>query len=723
MAKKLLSKIFLSFVFLGLLTMPVFVNASGSAPTPQTLPNSAQQAQIESQLGGNACKIWAEGSFSMCALSMFYNFILMGSFWLVEIAGKIFDYFIFFALNTNSYTSEFITKGWGVVRDIANVAFIFTLLYLAIRHILGNSAKKAIPTLLIVALLINFSLFFTKVVIDAGNILARAFVNSINIENDAYADVVGYKSISVGIVSKINPQNMLDKQLFQPGIGGQTGTMQTTGGISEGSLATDIDSVKGYFFLVFLMLTIVNLALAWVFLSVALLFIGRIIGLWFTMIFAPVAFITLAVPGSGGLVKQMSFDSWKDNLLKLAFMPAIFIFFLYLTIMFMATIFSIDPTVNAGDTAMYMLKTLIPFLFVIFLLNIAKKTATDMAGEIGGMVKSVVGKIAGVTAGLALGVTAFAGRKVIGCIASSTLRGGNYNKRIAEKRRALRDPNLAVQDRVKLKAQLEALKATKSSLSKLKQSSFDIRNAGKAKGLVGATARGVGFGLGAGMTAFGGKGFNAGKGSDQSRAKYEDEQKKKALKMAEDQSSVSYRERDAVVRNQRQMVQQEIDEIKAGRVTLEKGFDDQTNEIVKKLDELKAKPPGDFTDEDFKNYDELTDRMENLKNGKIEALKKFDEINNAKIKEKEKIIKDDSKLIDKEVNERRGLAADSVEGRDIWGMYHGVDNKEIADDIRKGKSSKSDEEKALELIEKLQKKKDGEKSKPEPKDDGDEKKS
>ena len=67
-------------------------------------------------------------------------------------------------------------KGWGAVRDVANIFFILMLLYVAIKTVLSLNVtdnKRLVGVIIIVALLINFSLFTTKVVIDASNIFSK----------------------------------------------------------------------------------------------------------------------------------------------------------------------------------------------------------------------------------------------------------------------------------------------------------------------------------------------------------------------------------------------------------------------------------------------------------------------------------------------------------------------------------------------------------------------
>ncbi len=693
----------------------IFIFFSGIfvSPAPlayaQTVPTSLDvSTNIESAVN-KGCET-ASFLSANCLLYAFYYIALEPSFSLVGLAANILDFFLGYSLDSNAYNAEFITKGWGLIRDISNVAFIFTLLYLAIRHILGMSAKKAIPTLIVVALLLNFSLFFTKVVIDAGNILARAFYSSIVIENDPnYDNVDGYKSITLGLVDKINPQNLLSPQIFS----------------SAGSVIADFDSQNntlnnavpnlsdktGTIFFIFLLMVVVNLILAWTFISVALLFVGRVIGLWFSMIFSPIAFITLAVPGSGGLVKQLSFDSWKDSVLKLAFLAPIFIFFLYLTISFLDAIFGTSVPSLGESFFINLMEIIIPFIFIILLLQIAKKTAESMAGDFGGMVKSVVGKLAGVVAGGALGATAFAGRKVVGGLASSALKEGNYNKRIADARDALKNSTSPMQTAL-LKKELYSLQSTKNRLTNWKKSSFDIRNADKSTMLGGAVGSAAGFAgkniVRPGMNSFAGKDFTVGKGSKESRDKFEKDQEKKTLAMAEDQSSVAFREKAEIRKEHSDDIKQE----EKDRKVLEDSFNKQNETLQTELEALVNKK-GKPTEEEEKRYTQIEKEQKALKEQKEKTLSQIDD----RIKEKKKI-----DPIKHEEAKRKGLVADAVDSRNLWGAMMGVDNKEFADSIRSGKKSKSPEEIIREQMKKIDKDedkpKDEDKKEPEkPKDE------
>lgn len=77
-----------------------------------------------------------------------------------------------------------IETSWVLIRDVANIAFIFYILYIAAQIVvfgIGNKARS-IVTVIAVALLINFSLFFTKLIIDISNIASTSIYNTVIVQ-------------------------------------------------------------------------------------------------------------------------------------------------------------------------------------------------------------------------------------------------------------------------------------------------------------------------------------------------------------------------------------------------------------------------------------------------------------------------------------------------------------------------------------------------------------
>src|SRR3989338_1928359 len=142
---------------------------------------------------GNTAGVW-EGRVGECmsykTATFLYNWVLWGSGLIAGLAGSLFNASIQFSLTGKVFDANentMIKDGWVMVRDLLNLVFIFILLYAAISTILqyGNmDIKKILPSLIIAALLINFSMLITKMVIDASHIFAWEFYNQIDVKNE-----------------------------------------------------------------------------------------------------------------------------------------------------------------------------------------------------------------------------------------------------------------------------------------------------------------------------------------------------------------------------------------------------------------------------------------------------------------------------------------------------------------------------------------------------------
>jgi hypothetical protein len=124
----------------------------------------------------------AEGAFADSPLKKWlYLFVVNFFGFLVFAGGHILD----FAVNNFviNFGLEFNTSGvgvavndlWSIVRDFFNILFIFGFIWIGFQMILnsGNSkAKQTLVYLIMAALLINFSLFISKFVVDFSNRLA-----------------------------------------------------------------------------------------------------------------------------------------------------------------------------------------------------------------------------------------------------------------------------------------------------------------------------------------------------------------------------------------------------------------------------------------------------------------------------------------------------------------------------------------------------------------------
>lgn len=402
---------------------PTYVNVTNVNPitgSPNvTITTSPPDLNLGCSIG-----IFGEMNLTGCVAEFVYLLWKISAL-IAHVAGLFLDFFVYYSTNSSSYTSGFISKGWGAIRDVANIFFIIALLYIAIKTILSlnvTNNKKIIGTIIIVALLINFSLFFTQVIIDGSNILAKVFYNNIVSKNpdgsikDAGTD--GQKSISIGLVDKFNPQGIVTQEVY--------------------------DGFQGTFIFLTILLIAITLYMAYIFFSVALLFVGRVVALWISMIFAPIAFASYTLPFD---IPGLGHKEWWSELLKNAFLAPLFIFMLYIIVMFAG--FLKDIPYADGDTStlaglfQHVMSVTIPFILLFILLMKAKQMAIEYSGKIGEMMMKATKAIGGAAlgaGGLALGAAsggaAVLARRTFGKSALGALegeKGAQLRKQATEK--------------------------------------------------------------------------------------------------------------------------------------------------------------------------------------------------------------------------------------------------------------------------------------------------
>src|SRR3989344_2545902 len=144
-----------------------------------------------------------------------------------------------------------------------------------------------------------------------------------NTGEDSPPLVEGRKNVALALVSKISIGSVL----------------------SAGGLTQDVNF--GWYLLAIILVIVLEVLMIYVFFSVGLLFVGRVIGLWFSMIFAPVAFMSYALP-EGINIPNFGHKDWWSDLLKQTFMAPIFIFFLYLIVMYLESPLSLGGSSAPG---------------------------------------------------------------------------------------------------------------------------------------------------------------------------------------------------------------------------------------------------------------------------------------------------------------------------------------------------------------------------------------
>jgi hypothetical protein len=108
-------------------------------------------------------------------------------------------------------TAPAVVKGWVVVRDIGNMVFIVALLIIAIATILKIETyqwKKALPKLIIMAVLINFSKTICGLFIDFSQVVMMTFINAF--KTGGTGILASFVGIGEGLTAKTGAEAVLD---------------------------------------------------------------------------------------------------------------------------------------------------------------------------------------------------------------------------------------------------------------------------------------------------------------------------------------------------------------------------------------------------------------------------------------------------------------------------------------------------------------------------------
>jgi hypothetical protein len=279
--------------------------APSNNPDPAATNPNSQQLGVgvdnSSKFGCDLSTAWSAGTgntFAICLTNVVYIFTVGIGSGFAYVAAYFFDWAIQLSLNSAAYTLTFISQGWTTARDIANMAFLFILLYIAFVVMFQADTVGTVQMLIVVvviALLVNFSFFFTRLAIDAGNILAIQFYNAIQApsidstvqsQNPSFARVGtieasfgsalgagNTKDLTASIMGMLQLQNLFNTDSFRAfiGDGKSSGFMVTTIALSFLYIAAAI---------MFWLLTVA-------FVANGVKFLVRIVVLWFLIIASP----------------------------------------------------------------------------------------------------------------------------------------------------------------------------------------------------------------------------------------------------------------------------------------------------------------------------------------------------------------------------------------------------------------------------------------------------
>ena len=384
---------------------------------------------------------------------------------MLGLSGRLFDFVLsgtVLQMNQNFFggrndDESAINIGWKIFRDLSNIIFIFVLLYISINTILhgvGNSGRD-IVTVIVIAVLINFSMFFTKVFIDFSNLIALNFYNQITEVAAGPNGEVLYpqadNSNEVSLAGAFIAQTKLT-------------TLYNKADNNRDRITSVADhvyiiqqSIGGGFLMIFL---------AIILFIAALMLITRFIILAFVLMMSSIAFGSYVLPQ----LKSKVFDKWSGALIGQSLVAPVFIFFVYLSLIFITKMPSSNSTSDLSDVVLVTAQGIMPYImsigFLIFSL-IAAKQMGDKAGKASGSITKGIG-------GMAIGGAAKVGR----------VAGGGTARFLSNN----------------LEGNSAASIAIKNRLDRAASSSWDMRNSsaikktGKASGLGDMLGKGGGKG-------------------------------------------------------------------------------------------------------------------------------------------------------------------------------------------------------------------------------------
>ncbi|TSC61696.1 MAG: hypothetical protein Greene041614_965 [Parcubacteria group bacterium Greene0416_14] len=340
--------------------------------------------------------------------------------WILSAAGFVLGLSIDISVSKMASNVQDITavkEGWVAFRDLANMAFIFVLLFSAISTILRidkYGAKSLLPKIVIVALLLNFSFYFTGIIIDASNIVAVGFTKSITCALPAgEAGPPGPCSMAVAIMQALRIQTVASPAGRPP---------------LEQTFLIFVFTILGSLFM---------LITAFIFFVVAVLLVTRFVVLVFILILSPLAFVSMIIPGATVTKK------WQSTLVSQALFAPLFFVLMWFVLAVVSSA-SFKKAVLGGDpgelasafnatnvppslghaTMMIVFNFIIVTVFEVAALVIAK----SMANSGGPAVSKMVGFGTKAVGGAMLGGAAYLGRNSIGRVAKSQWATNMANK-------------------------------------------------------------------------------------------------------------------------------------------------------------------------------------------------------------------------------------------------------------------------------------------------------
>ncbi len=614
------------------------------------------------------------------------------SFYLA-VSGKVLNFTVQYTIYGgfgNFY--ETIKAVWVLTRDMFNITFIFMLLYIAISQIIGSAGiniKKMLGSIIISALLINFSLFVSRVIIDGGNMIANVFLNQIEVIADP----------ANGIFQKLdNTLNTANQIQLSERIVGKLGLQSF---LDPGSELPSISTQQAINSVIKLLLFLIT---SFMFTFMALLLLGRFVMLIFLMAVSPIGFIGSFLPKFGQASKW-----WWGSLIDQTLVAPVFMFFMLLIIKLASNL----PKASGLNMVSYF-----NYIFLLFLIFKAISITKGFSGKLGGFADQIASAATGSILGAATAGSSNLLQQTIGrgaaAIASSD----------ALKAAAAKSGVTGVAARL-------ALKAPIVGVGNLSKATFDIRNAPGAQKTFGLIKSEGGVDIAGGYAKGAKGGFVESKEAyakaqtefAKSLKRSEEDTKEEAMQTVRKKQEAEQKEREGQFKKTQDEIivakdktQDEVNELTAkldgAKITEDPEKIKQAEDKLKKKKEEQANQEKEFQERERQAKENLDKKAE-------EAKKGFDDL----VKQEQKNLAGEYQRRYANVEEKSTLAGASTVGNIaiktagvVAGLRAGKEYKDIetitaynkaaAEAIRKQAKGKSTADEAKELLKKIEKEKE-----------------
>lgn len=314
------------------------------------------------------------------AIASTIGYIVQFFVWILGGILMVLIYVLIWVAQYNDFIkSPAVTTGWVIVRDICNMFFILILLVISFATLLkleNYNAKKLLPKLLIMAVLINFSKTICGVLIDVSQVVMLTFVNA-------------FKGIGGGNLTEL----LGIKYLL---------SINTGDNVSTGT--TMLNIVGAY--ILALLYVVISVVVVFVILSALII---RMVMLWIYIVLSPIAYLGSAFPSGQRYASQ-----WWDEFTKQLIIGPVLAFFIWLSFSIASTPIKelvpngapetslsseADRLTKAGPTEAGNPENMLKFIIAIGMLMGGLMVAQQLGGIAGGIAGNAISRIKGAGAG------------------------------------------------------------------------------------------------------------------------------------------------------------------------------------------------------------------------------------------------------------------------------------------------------------------------------------